>query len=487
MNSYIHKIYVHNNYVKKNFEIDISADQKEGFKNLILTGKNGVGKSVLLKTINKELFFYKTGIIPPNVYFNLKDQFAKKNLMLELDKLAYNNPKVEIEFGEKSNFLKDDLLVINIPSNRFVEIDKAQKTKKLNLPQAIKQQTNHIEGIKNSYINYANMQRQIFELENRIKDHHSKVELLENEVKNYSAKKADYDLNELNKKIHSERTQIASKTKTLKALQSSFKNLKLTDSKFSLKIALSKFIHQYLVDTKEKQAYAFADDEKELISSYNKFFKDIEDVFKYLFEEEDLELKHVFKESRFYFKFSDGRTSDFNEIADGFKSVLIILSEIILQREAFKEEKKLSENPPGIVLIDEIETHLHVNLQEKILPALTNFFPNLQFIVATHSPQICASDDNSYIFDLNELKLEKEYIGGISYDVISKEILGMNSEYSLVVTNKLNEAKKILSKKKPTKKEITMLTKISEYLSKVSPELSFEIMVNLNTLKNKHD
>jgi len=469
MNSYIHKIYVHNNYVKKHFEVDISVPDKEGFKNLILTGKNGVGKSILLKTINKELFFYKTGIIPPNVYYNLKDNFSKEDLISELNKLEYDLPEVEIQFGQVSDFLNDDLLVINIPANRFVEIDKAQKTKKLNLPQAIKQQTNHIEGLKNSYINYANKQRYIFDLENQIKNHNHQAELIQQEINKYKAKNADTDLNELNKMLHSERTQIASKTRTLKAHRSTFKSLKLSDSKFNLKIALSKFIQQYLVDTKEKQAYAFADDETDLVSLYNKFFRDIEDVFKYLFEEESLQ------------------PSDFNEIADGFKSVLIIFSEILLQREAFKEEKKLSENPPGIVLIDEIETHLHVSLQEKILPTLTKFFPNLQFIVATHSPQVCASDDNSYIFDLSELKLEKEYIGGISYDVISKEILGMNSEYSLAVTNKLNEAKEILSKKKPTKKEIAKLTEIKEYLSEVSPELSFEIMVHLNTMKNKND
>ena len=42
----------------------------------------------------------------------------------------------------------------------------------------------------------------------------------------------------------------------------------------------------------------------------------------------------------------------------------------------------------GIVLIDEIETHLHVELQKKILPFLTNFFPNIQFVITTHSPFI---------------------------------------------------------------------------------------------------
>ena len=46
---------------------------------------------------------------------------------------------------------------------------------------------------------------------------------------------------------------------------------------------------------------------------------------------------------------------------------------------------------PGIVLIDEIETHLHLELQKKIMEILTGIFPNVQFIVTTHSPFILNS------------------------------------------------------------------------------------------------
>lgn len=39
-----------------------------------------------------------------------------------------------------------------------------------------------------------------------------------------------------------------------------------------------------------------------------------------------------------------------------------------------------------LFLVDEIETHLHVDLQKKVLPFLISFFPKIQFIVTTHSP-----------------------------------------------------------------------------------------------------
>jgi len=59
-----------------------------------------------------------------------------------------------------------------------------------------------------------------------------------------------------------------------------------------------------------------------------------------------------------------------------------------------------------IVLIDEIENHLHANMQRSILPDLINAFPNIQFIVSTHSPLIIGSvkDSNVYAFRYNQDK-----------------------------------------------------------------------------------
>lgn len=57
------------------------------------------------------------------------------------------------------------------------------------------------------------------------------------------------------------------------------------------------------------------------------------------------------------------------------------------------------ENPmegEGIVLIDEIELHMHPSWQRRILGVLKQLFPNVQFIITTHSPQVLGSVDNSY-------------------------------------------------------------------------------------------
>ena len=54
------------------------------------------------------------------------------------------------------------------------------------------------------------------------------------------------------------------------------------------------------------------------------------------------------------------------------------------------------------MLIDELETHLHVELQRKILPFLTEFFPRIQFIITTHSAYILNSISNACIYDLEK-------------------------------------------------------------------------------------
>ena len=59
----------------------------------------------------------------------------------------------------------------------------------------------------------------------------------------------------------------------------------------------------------------------------------------------------------------------------------------------------------GIILIDEIDLHLHPQWQRRVLPALTKTFPNCQFIVTTHSPQVLSEVPGESVFILENGKL----------------------------------------------------------------------------------
>ncbi|MDF2885155.1 MAG: ATPase [Clostridiaceae bacterium] len=86
-----------------------------------------------------------------------------------------------------------------------------------------------------------------------------------------------------------------------------------------------------------------------------------------------------------------GEDISIDKLSDGFKSLFIILGEILYR---FSSEDGSSENflkMEAVILIDEIDCHLHPKWQLNILPSLKKLLPNCQFIVTTHSPFIIQS------------------------------------------------------------------------------------------------
>ncbi|MER6081666.1 AAA family ATPase [Streptomyces sp. NPDC001833] len=97
----------------------------------------------------------------------------------------------------------------------------------------------------------------------------------------------------------------------------------------------------------------------------------------------------------------DGQRFPLRETSDGFRTVAALVVDILKQiHDAFGDAafSGLGENSglrlvPGVVIIDEIDAHLHVSWQRRIGPWLTAHFPHIQFIVTTHSPYICQAAD----------------------------------------------------------------------------------------------
>lgn len=87
-------------------------------------------------------------------------------------------------------------------------------------------------------------------------------------------------------------------------------------------------------------------------------------------------------------------------------------------------------------MIDELEAHLHIDLQKKIFPFLTRFFPRIQFIVSTHSPFIINSISNTVIYDL-EKQLVLEDLSSYSYDGIVEGYFG-SDKYSQEAKDKID-------------------------------------------------
>lgn len=85
----------------------------------------------------------------------------------------------------------------------------------------------------------------------------------------------------------------------------------------------------------------------------------------------------------------------FNQLSEGYKNIMIWVSDLIYRCQQTQPEVNKPEDFKGVVLIDEIELHLHPIWQRKFISQLRQFFPKIQFVLTTHSPTIIqgASDE----------------------------------------------------------------------------------------------
>lgn len=106
---------------------------------------------------------------------------------------------------------------------------------------------------------------------------------------------------------------------------------------------------------------------------------------------------------------------ELQQLSDGEKQLLLTIADLAYRLTILNPNNNEVLSCPGIVLIDEMELHLHPSWQRKIVQSLTKTFPGLQFLITTHSPQIISeqNDCNIYYFTHeNELKLlESTFFG----------------------------------------------------------------------------
>ena len=107
-------------------------------------------------------------------------------------------------------------------------------------------------------------------------------------------------------------------------------------------------------------------------------------------------------------RFDDGHVASWSELSDGYH-VFIALVADIARRAIMLNQFDGAEAPArveGVVLIDEIDLHLHPRWQRVALPRLRKVFPKLQFVVTTHSPQVLSSVENRHVRRLFDGKLQ---------------------------------------------------------------------------------
>ena len=221
------------------------------------------------------------------------------------------------------------------------------------------------------------------------------------------------------------------------------------------------------------------DHEADLI---NTWFVDFEKLLKKVFQDDSLQLLFNYKDYSFQI-LTQGKTFKFTEMSDGFAAVLEIIIDLILKMQR-KETLTRAYQQEGIVLIDEVETHLHLELQRLALPLLTQLFPNIQFIVTTHSPFVLNSIGNAVAFDLEHQQLVDD-LTEYSYESLAEGYFGVRTSSSYTEMQ-LDKLKKLLEKETLLSSEKSELKSLIHDFDKIPEVVSPLIVGEYLRLKNKY-
>ena len=179
---------------------------------------------------------------------------------------------------------------------------------------------------------------------------------------------------------------------------------------------------KFLADNKVQAALARNEGNYQDAENINNWFNSFQDVLRNLFGDSKLELDFDYTDYSFYIN-SFGKKFKFTQLSAGYAAALDIVADMILRMQKPGSLVRAYDKP-GIVLIDEPETHLHLALQRQIMPILTKLFPNVQFIVATHSPFILSSLPNAVAYDL-EHREELTDLTEYSYGALAEGYFGV--------------------------------------------------------------
>lgn len=155
----------------------------------------------------------------------------------------------------------------------------------------------------------------------------------------------------------------------------------------------------------------------------------------------------------------NGISLKLEQLSDGEKMLLLVVNDLARRLSIANpglEDALLGE---GIVLIDEIDLHLHPQWQRQVIPALRRTFPNCQFIVTTHSPQVLSNVEKENIVILEDFKIVEKtpFTYGRDSNSILYELMNVEERparvkteldklYRLIDAEKIDDARKELKK-----------------------------------------
>lgn len=149
----------------------------------------------------------------------------------------------------------------------------------------------------------------------------------------------------------------------------------------------------------------------------------------------------------------NGEELDFDVLPDGLRSLISWIADLLGRVDLLKWQDDLPIFEKNLILLlDEIEVHLHPAWQRKVLPVVQKLFKNSQIFVSTHSPFVVNSVDDAWVYKL-ELENGKAKVGepirtenSNSITQVLREIFDVYGLFGKEVQDKIDELEKLRNK-----------------------------------------
>lgn len=236
----------------------------------------------------------------------------------------------------------------------------------------------------------------------------------------------------------------------------------------------------YLSDLKIQEALARNEGETEDADGIRRWFASFEDLLRQIFDDQDLRLDFEYKDYTFWIE-SEGKRFQLTQLSDGYAAILDIVSDLILKMSAYRGATVRQYDLPGIVLIDEVETHLHLSLQRQVMPFLTELFPSIQFIVTTHSPLVLNSIPSATVYDLEHQQVLTD-LADYSYESLAEGYFDVSTRSSYL-EQQLGLLRSLLENEIMSEKDRFEVSQLLEDFERIPEAVSPRIIGEYQQLK----
>jgi predicted ATP-binding protein involved in virulence len=188
-----------------------------------------------------------------------------------------------------------------------------------------------------------------------------------------------------------------------------------------------------------------------------------------------------------------GRVIRLGLLPDGLKSILSWVADLLMRLDRIPwQDNRPVRDRRFLLLLDEVDIHLHPAWQRKVLPLVQRVFPNAQIIASTHSPFVVASVDDACIIALGFREQSVKVTGkagrqiGVSYTAVLRSIFGIDSEFDIDTERQLNDfhdaKRRLLTGDAAARADVDRL---ADLLSHRSEELREIVVLELGQLQRQ--